>query len=128
LIAVLSTLETFYYSPTNIEVSVEGRYEPQITWKVDGTDYSSSSNPNLAPSVKTAYAARKKVFNLAFSMVKFPDTMAPFTISGTMSFGASSSETIAIEPFTVYKRGILINIYLNIAVKLKLNHYIIFEL
>jgi hypothetical protein len=103
---VLSTLKNFYYSPTNIEVSVEGSYEPQITWKVDGTDYSASSNPNLAPTVKTAYKDKKKVFNLEFSMENFPDTMAPFTVAGTLSFGASSSNTIAIEPFTVYKRGI----------------------
>jgi hypothetical protein len=103
---VLSTLETSYYSPANIEVSVEGRYEPQITWKVDGTDYSSLSNPHLTPTVKTAYKDRKKVFNLQFSMEKFPDTMSPFTVAGTVSFGASSSNTIALEPFTVYKRGI----------------------
>jgi hypothetical protein len=113
---VLSILETFYYSPANIDVSVEGRYEPQITWQVDGKDYSVSSNPNLTPTVKTAYKDRKKVFNLEFSMENFPDTMAPFTVAGTLSFGASSSNTIAIKPFTVYKRGIEMHIYLNITV------------
>ena len=101
----MSTLEPFYYSPASIEVSVEGRYEPAIAWNVAGKPYSSDSNPQLTPSVKTAWAGRKKVFQLVFSMDKFPATMAPFAVSGTVSLGDSSTVTFPIGPFTVYRRG-----------------------
>ncbi|KAL5249910.1 hypothetical protein ACHWQZ_G015848 [Mnemiopsis leidyi] len=100
----LSTLDTFYYSPTNVEVTVEGRYEPEIAWSVNGQVYSQSDNPNLTPTVKTAWDGSKKVFNLAFDMTAFPADMAEFEISATISLGDASSATFPVGPFTVYKR------------------------
>ena len=98
-------METFYYSPTNVELTVEGRYEPSIAWSIDGQAYSQSANPNLTPTVKTAWADSKKVFNLAFNMNAFPADMAPFTVSATVSLGDASSATFPVGPFKVYKRG-----------------------
>ena len=103
----MSTLEPFYYSPASIEVSVEGRYEPAIAWNVAGKPYSSDSNPQLTPSVKTAWSEsdRSKVFQLAFSMDQFPVTMEPFTVSGTVSLGDASTATFTFGPFKIFKRG-----------------------
>ena len=107
-ISGLSTLDTFYYSPTNVEVTVEGRYEPEIAWSINEQAYSQSDNPNLTPTVKTAWDNSKKVFNLAFDMTAFPADMAEFVVSATVSLGEASSATFPVGPFTVYKRGMFV--------------------
>ncbi|KAL5250884.1 hypothetical protein ACHWQZ_G016582 [Mnemiopsis leidyi] len=100
----LSELDVFYYSPPNVELTVEGRYEPEIAWSINGQSYSQSNNPNLTPTVKTAWDGSKKAFNLAFAMGAFPADMAPFTVSATISLGDASSATFPVGPFKVYKR------------------------
>ena len=107
-ISELSALDAFYYSPQNVELTVDGPYEPQIVWSVGGQTYSADSNPNLTPSVKTAWSGTEKVFNLAFDIAKFSVTLAPFAVSGILSLGAESTITFPVGPFTIYKRGMVL--------------------
>ena len=90
---------------------MDGPYEPQIVWTVGGQPYSVDSNPNLTPSVTTAWSGTSKVFNLAFDIAAFAANMAPFVVSGTISLGAESTITFPVGPFTIYKRGM---IYLSV--------------
>ncbi|XP_063691310.1 roundabout homolog 1-like [Bolinopsis microptera] len=97
-------MDTVYYSPTSIEVSVEGRYEPHIIWFIGGQAYSSQDNPHLTPTISSVWSGSKKTFNLAFNMSGFETSMSPFTVRGTVSFGDATDPTFDTVTTNIYKR------------------------
>ena len=111
IIPELSSLEPYYYSPENIEITYKGSYEPDITWHIDEQVYSSQNHVQLTPSVLSAWSGSIIVFSLALDMGQFPATMPPFTVQASILFTEGSETSLDTETATVYKRGKSLEIF-----------------
>jgi len=100
----VSALEAFYYSPSNIEVTVTGSLESQVSWSIDGVSLATTPVDQITASISTAFTGNSITFDLAFDMASYLATMPAFEVTGTVSLGDASDVTFPVGPFTVYKR------------------------
>ena len=103
-----SALESFYYSPSNVELTVTGSLDSQISWSINGVALSSTPVEQISASITTDFTGTSKTFDLAFDMGSYLATMPAFEVTAIVSLGEASDVTFPVGPFTVYKRGLRI--------------------